>query len=74
ISQKANIEIAREVAKILEKKVASLIHDTYANAPGFDSIVKILNSTDKEKRDKMIASLEKSFPDIYNILKSNTVK
>lgn len=71
ISQKANIEIAREVAKVLEKKVASLIHDTYANVPGFDSIVKILNSTEKANRDKMIESLKKNFPDIYNILKSN---
>jgi len=71
IGQKANIEIAREVAKVLEKKVSSLVHDTYANVPGFDSIVKILNSTDKANRDKMISSLEKNFPDIYNILKSN---
>ena len=71
IGQKANIEIAREVAKILEKKVSSLVQDSYANVPGFDSIVKILNSTDKTNRDKMISSLEKNFPDIYNILKSN---
>ena len=71
IGQKANIEIAREVAKILEKKVSSLVQDSYANVPGFDSIVKILNSTDKKNRDKMISSLEKNFPDIYNILKSN---
>ena len=71
IGQKANTEIAREVAKILEKKVSSLVQDSYANVPGFDSIVKILNSTDKTNRDKMISSLEKNFPDIYNILKSN---
>lgn len=71
IGQKANIEIAREVAKVLEKKVSSLVQDSYANVPGFDSIVKILNSTDKPNRDKMISALEKNFPDIYNILKSN---
>jgi Mg/Co/Ni transporter MgtE len=71
IGQKANIEIAREVARVLEKKVSSLVHDSYANVHGFDSIVKILNSTDKPNRDKMISALEKNFPDIYNILKSN---
>ncbi len=71
ISQKANIEIAREVARVLEKNVSSLVQDTYANVPGFDSIVKILNSTDKVNRNKMISALEKNFPDIYNILKSN---
>ena len=71
IGQKANSEIAKEVAKILEKKVSILVQNTFANVPGFDSINKILNSTDSENRRKMISGLEKNFPDIYNILKSN---
>ena len=71
IGQKANFEIAREVAKVLEKKISALVHENYANVPGFDSINKILNSTDKANREKLISALEKNFPDIFNILKSN---
>ena len=71
VGQKANFEITKEVAKVLEKKVSNLAHNTYTSVPGFDSINKILNSTDSESKQRMISSLENNFPDIYNILKSN---
>ena len=68
---RSTIRTARAKPTPNAPKVSALVHDTYANVPGFDSITKILNSTDSTNREKLISALEKKFPDIYNILKSN---
>ena len=61
-------EIAREIERIVEKKLSA--RDTYGYAAGgFDHIAEILNLTDRANEKQIIESLEDEAPDIAEEIK-----
>ncbi|WHH58931.1 flagellar motor switch protein FliG [Petroclostridium sp. X23] len=62
-------EIIKEVEKILEKKLSSLVTEDYTTAGGIQSIVDILNSVDRGTEKHIIETLEIEDTDLAEEIK-----
>ena len=57
-------DVIKEVEKVLERKLASLVNQDYTIVGGVDSIVDILNTVDRGTEKHIIESLEIEEPEI----------
>ena len=57
-------DIIKEVEKVLEKKLASLVNQDYTIVGGVDSIVNILNSVDRSTEKHIMETLEIEEPEL----------
>ena len=51
-------DVIKEVEKVLEKKLASLVNQDYTIIGGVDSIVSILNSVDRSTQKHILEEVE----------------
>ena len=57
-------DVIKEVEKILEKKLASLVNQDYTIVGGVDSIVNILNTVDRSTEKHIMENLEIEEPEL----------
>ena len=57
-------DVIKEVEKVLEKKLASLVNQDYTIIGGVDSIVSILNSVDRSTQKHIMEELEVENPEL----------
>jgi flagellar motor switch protein FliG len=57
-------EVIKEVERVLERKLSSLINQDYTIAGGVDSIVAILNTVDRGTEKRIMESLEIEEPEL----------
>ncbi len=57
-------EVIKEVEKVLERKLSSLINQDYTIAGGVDAIVQILNTVDRGTEKRIMETLEIEEPDL----------
>ena len=57
-------DVIKEVERLLERKLSSLIHQDYTIAGGVDAIVAILNSVDRGTEKRIMESLEIDEPEL----------
>ncbi|MBE5944387.1 MAG: flagellar motor switch protein FliG [Lachnospiraceae bacterium] len=57
-------DVIKEVEKVLEKKLASLVNQDYTIVGGVDSIVNILNSVDRSTEKHIMETLEIEDPEL----------
>ena len=57
-------EIIREVERVLERKLSSMLSEDFTSAGGVDSIVKILNIVDRGTEKTILEELEKDDPEL----------
>ncbi len=57
-------EIIKEVERVLERKLSSLINQDYSTAGGVDAIVAILNAVDRSTEKHIMETLEIEEPDL----------
>jgi flagellar motor switch protein FliG len=57
-------DVIKEVERVLERKLSSLINQDYTIAGGVDSIVAILNSVDRRTEKRIMESLEIDEPEL----------
>ena len=57
-------DVIKEVEKVLEKKLASLVNQDYTIVGGVDSIVEILNTVDRGTEKHIMESLEIEEPEL----------
>ncbi|MCK8823554.1 flagellar motor switch protein FliG [Fuchsiella alkaliacetigena] len=62
-------EILKEVEKVLEQKLASLMTEDYATAGGLDSIVDILNLVDRATEKTILDDLDEEDPELAEDIK-----
>jgi flagellar motor switch protein FliG len=62
-------EIIREVERVLERKLSSMLSEDYTSAGGVDSIVKILNIVDRGTEKTIMEELEKDDPELAEEIK-----
>ena len=57
-------DVIKEVERVLERKLSSLINQDYTSAGGVDAIVAILNSVDRRTEKRIMESLEIDEPEL----------
>lgn len=57
-------DVIKEVEKVLERKLASLVNQDYTIVGGIDSVVSILNSVDRATEKHIMESLEIEEPEL----------
>ena len=57
-------EVIKEVERVLERKLSSLINQDYAIAGGVDAVVNILNTVDRGTEKRIMESLEIEEPEL----------
>ena len=57
-------DVIKEVERVLERKLSSLLNQDYTSAGGVDSIVAILNSVDRRTEKRIMESLEIDEPEL----------
>lgn len=57
-------DVIKEVEKVLEKKLASLVNQDYTIVGGVDSIVSILNTVDRSTEKHIMENLEVADPEL----------
>jgi flagellar motor switch protein FliG len=57
-------DVIKEVERVLERKLSSLINQDYTSAGGVDAIVSILNSVDRRTEKRIMESLEIDEPEL----------
>ncbi len=62
-------EILREVEKVLERKLSSLMTQDYAAAGGVDTVVGVLNFVDRSTEKSIIETLEVQDPELAEEIK-----
>lgn len=62
-------EVVREIEKILEKKLSSLVVQEYTSVGGVQSVVDVLNRADRATEKSIIQSLELSDPELAEEIK-----
>lgn len=63
-------EIVREVEKVLEKKLSSVIGEEYTTTGGVDNIVDILNMVDRSTEKTILETLEIQDPELAEEIKN----
>ncbi len=62
-------EVLREVEKVLERKLSSLMTQDYASAGGVEALVEVLNRVDRSTEKTIIESLEMQDPELAEEIK-----
>lgn len=62
-------DVLREVERVLERKLSSLVNEEYTAAGGVDSIVEILNRVDRSTEKSIIENLEEEDPQLAEEIK-----
>jgi len=57
-------DVIRDVERLLENKLSSLVNQEFANAGGIDAIVEILNRVDRGTEKNIIENLEEVEPEL----------
>jgi len=57
-------DVIKEVERVLERKLASLVNQDYTIAGGIDSVVEILNSVDRGTERHILETLETEQPEL----------
>mgnify|MGYP003441613665 CR=1 FL=1 len=57
-------DVIKEVERVLERKLSSLVNQDYTIVGGIDSIVNILNSVDRSTEKRIMESLEIEEPEL----------
>lgn len=57
-------EMIREVERVLERKLSSLVNEEYASTGGIDSIVELLNNADRTTEKAILGNLEEQDPEL----------
>ena len=64
IMDRTSPDVIKEVEKVLEKKLASLVNQDYTIVGGVDSIVNILNTVDRSTEKHIMENLEIEDPEL----------
>ena len=64
VMDRTSPEIIREVEKVLESKLSSLVNQDFTIIGGVDAVVEILNSVDRGTEKHIMESLEIEVPDL----------
>ena len=64
VMDRTSPDIIKEVEKVLESKLASLVNQDYTIIGGVDSVVEILNSVDRGTEKHIMESLEIEEPEL----------
>ena len=64
VMDRTSPEVLREVERVLERKLASLVNQDYTIVGGIDAIVNILNSVDRGTEKHIMESLEIEEPEL----------
>ncbi|MEW6243671.1 MAG: flagellar motor switch protein FliG [Bacillota bacterium] len=62
-------EVVREVERVLERKLSSLLTQEYSSAGGVQSLVDVLNRVDRATEKRIIGALEISDPELAEEVK-----
>jgi len=62
-------EVVREVERVLERKLSSLLTQEYSSVGGIQSLVDVLNRVDRATEKRIIGSLELSDPELAEEVK-----
>lgn len=62
-------DIIRDVERVLERKLSSLVNEEYTTAGGIDAIVEVLNLVDRQTEKSIIESLEEEDPELAEEIK-----
>ncbi|MGM0380680.1 MAG: flagellar motor switch protein FliG [bacterium] len=57
-------EMIREVERVLERKLSSLVNEEYASTGGIDAIVEMLNNADRSTEKSILETLEEQDPEL----------
>ncbi|HYE77067.1 MAG TPA: flagellar motor switch protein FliG, partial [bacterium] len=63
-------EVIREVERVLEKNLSSILSQVFTSAGGVDSLVAVLNQVDRGTEKTIIEVLEKEDPDLATEIKN----
>ena len=66
---RTNPEIIREVERVLERKLSSLMSEDYTSVGGVDAIVRVLNQVDRGTEKTIMEQLEKDDPELAEEIK-----
>ncbi len=64
VMDRTSPDVIKEVEKVLEKKLASLVNQDYTIVGGVDSIVNILNTVDRSTEKHIMETLEVEEPEL----------
>lgn len=62
-------DVVKEIERILERKILSLVGQDYAQAGGIEAIVDILNNVDRQTERTILNALEMESPDLAEEIK-----
>lgn len=66
---RTNPEVIREVERVLERKLSSLVSEDYKVAGGVDSVVEVLNLADRSTERAIMENLEEMDPELAEEIK-----
>ncbi len=64
VMDRTSPEMIREVERVLERKLSSLVNEEYASTGGISAIVNMLNSVDRSTEKSILESLEEEDPEL----------
>ncbi len=62
-------DVIRDVERVLERKVSSLVTQDYTNVGGVETVVKIINRVDRTSEKNIMENLELNYPDLAEEIK-----
>ncbi|RMH56220.1 MAG: flagellar motor switch protein FliG [Candidatus Hydrogenedentota bacterium] len=62
-------DIIRDIERVLERKLSSLVNEEYTSAGGIDAIVEVLNLVDRTTEKSIIEALEEEDPELAEEIK-----
>jgi flagellar motor switch protein FliG len=62
-------DIIRDIERVLERKMSSLVNEEYTSAGGIDAIVEVLNLVDRSTEKSIIEALEEEDPELAEEIK-----
>ncbi|MDD2715503.1 MAG: flagellar motor switch protein FliG [Candidatus Wallbacteria bacterium] len=69
VMDRTSPEVIREVERLLEKKLSSILPEDYTSVGGIDSTVEILNKVDRGTENTIIEALEVQDPELAEEIK-----
>ena len=62
-------DIIRDIERVLERKLSSLVNEEYTSAGGIDAILEVLNLVDRATEKSIIEALEEEDPELAEEIK-----
>ncbi|GAB6098898.1 flagellar motor switch protein FliG [Halanaerocella petrolearia] len=69
VMERTSPDVIREVERVLEQKLSSLMTNEYSQAGGLDSIVEILNLSDRSTEKRILEELDGDDPNLAEDIK-----